>query len=697
MTSNIDPDNDALSVVEDLDPEPEPGGKRIWRSSRMRDLVLGLAILLGVVGWAGYSSWHDESNRSNYAQAQQDASLHHWDDALAHYSSAKGYKDADALAANASKQIEARDSRYQAAKSYSQTGPAIQELLAARAVQTIEPGYKDIDVVASRAEAQVYTDALSGTVAIRTEADPPGLYYRGPNGWAYLRGSDQWSRVLSIPFSAVSANHIVYDIAGPNWKAPGPIIKSPFGPYGYPIAQGSPDKVGRRLVMAELSGESGDPKFVDLQLNPMDYNFYVCGSAGVWGIRYDPGISDTIIAKGILDGFSPTYEATAPQAGGKGIDIVAPVATPGTDGVVADFGHGGTAADELLLAAHGAQGTRGGADNKSSTELYLAGADGSHPRLVFSTTGTLASALLSPDDRHALVVASEAPANLAGSLAVSAILLTLDGSIPPRTLQRISLDEASAAYNIPSPLAGRLSLSGVFLENGVFKNKLLLSWSEGSPVTGIRIRLLDVANPDNILTEADMPDEQIGVLPVVESPDGRSLLLYEQDAAPTPVAGKPLTVYLEVLQAETGTGKVKANGYNIPLPPANASSDSTPYFMNPTVRGSNLIYSVETFTTMPETTSAYSLPLADPSDQNSDGRGAAQPLQLFSHIWPATQSIGDTGPEPVGVPGPGAYASTDSSGTLHAHLYDAAGDISLEPGVGTIFELSASYFYKVLH
>jgi hypothetical protein len=294
-------------------------------------------------------------------------------------------------------------------------------------------------------------------------------------------------------------------------------------------------------------------------------------------------------------------------------------------------------------------------------------------------------------------VASEAPANLAGSLAVSAILLTLDGSIPPRTLQRISLDKDSAAYNIPSPLAGRLSFSGVFLENGVFKNKLLLSWSEGSPVTGIRIRLLDVANPDNILTEADMPDEQVGVLPVVESPDGRSLLLYEQDAAPTPVAGKPLTVYLEVLQAETGTGKVKANGYNIPLPPANASSDSTPYFMNPTVRGSNLIYSVETFTTMPETTSAYSLPLADPSDQNSGGRGAAQPLQLFSHIWPATQSIGDTGPEPVGVPGPGAYAYTDSSGTLHAHLYDAAGDISLEPGVGTIFELSASYFYKVLH
>ncbi len=697
MTPSVDPVDDALSVVEDLDPEPEPGGKRIWRSSRMRDLVLGLAILLSVVGWAGYSSWHDASNGSNYAQAQQDASLHHWDEALAHYSSAKGYKDADALAANASKQIEARNSQYQAAKSYSQTGPAIQELLAARSVQTIEPGYKDIDLIASQAEAQVYTDALSGTVAIRTEADPPGLYYRGPNGWAYLRGSDQWSRVLSIPFSAVSANHIVYDVAGPNWKAPGPIIKSPFGPYGYPIAQGSPDKVGRRLVMAELSGESGDPKFVDLQLNPMDYNFYVCGNAGVWGIRYDPGISDTIIAKGILDGFSPTYEATAPQATGRGTDVVAPVATPGTDGVVADFGHGGTAADELLLAAHGTR-----ADNKSGTELYLAGADGSHPRLVFSTGGTLVSAILSPDDRHALVVASEAPANLAGSLAVNAILLTLDGSVPPRTLERISLDDASAAYNIPSPLAGRLSLSGVFLENGAFKNKLLLSWAEGSPATGVRIRLLDIANPDNILTEATVPDEQIGVLPVVESPDGRTLLLYEQDAAPTPVAGKSPTVYLEVLQAEAGTGDVKANSFNVPLPATNTSSDSTPYFMNPAVRGSNLVYSVETFTTMPETTSAYSLPLADLGDQNSDeGRrtdiGAAQPLQLFSHIWPATQSIGDPGPEPVSVSGPGAYAYTDSNGTLHAHLYDAAGDISLEPGVGTIFELNASYFYKVLH
>ncbi|MGA7731781.1 MAG: hypothetical protein WCD37_10990 [Chloroflexia bacterium] len=711
MTSNVDLDDSVISVVEELDAEPERMGRSgagagWWHSPRTRELVLGLLLLLGVLGWVGFSWWRDESNMSHYAQGQHEAVRWHWDEALAHYSAAQGYKDADVRATEALSQIEARDRQYEAAIAHRQTGPAAQALLAARMVQAIQPGYKDVDTIALQAEDQVYTDALSGTVVMRTTAYPPGLYYRGPDGWEYLRDSDQWSSVLSIPFSAASDKHVVYDVPGPDWIPPGPIIRSPFGPYGYPISQGSPDKVGRRLVMAALSGGITSfvldgVEFVDLQLNPVDYNFYICGDAGVWGIRYDPRVSEKVIARGRFDGFTPTYEKIAPQAGGMS-GTVARVVMPGTDGVVADFGHEGggvgtgNGGDKILLAAHGP-----GADNQAGTHLYFADADGSGPSLVFSTTDTLISALLSPNDRHALVVASQEIESPTGKALVVAILLTLDGTAPPKLLQKISVDDDTNSPGISPVLAGRLTITGVFLESDAFKNKLLLGWSRGELALGVRLRLLDVSNPDRVLVETDMPYEQTGVLSVVEQPDGRTVLLYNQGVAATTVAGKPLTAYLKMLRVEVGSDNVKVGSYSVPVPVSSTSGQSTPYFMNPTLRGDYLVYSVEAFTTMPESSSSYSLLLrgwgGDKGGVGGSIQGqSVQPIQVFSRSWPARQSVGDAGPE-WGVAGPGAYAYTDSQGTLHAHLYDAQVDVTLETGVGTILALNANYFYKVLY
>src|SRR5262249_39657131 len=130
-------DNNPISVVEDLDPEPDQVREQAWwRSPRVGEVILGLVLLVGVIGWAGYTWWHDNTNSSNYQQGQQDEALRNWDGALAHYSSAHGYKDADARAAEASRQILARNTGYQEAKAAQQSGEAVQMLLAAQEVQS---------------------------------------------------------------------------------------------------------------------------------------------------------------------------------------------------------------------------------------------------------------------------------------------------------------------------------------------------------------------------------------------------------------------------------------------------------------------------------------------------------------------------------------------------------------------------------
>src|SRR5438034_4214778 len=161
-----DYDLDDISVVEDLDPEPAArrgisasGGPGL---SRTFDLALGLLLLVGVVGWSGFTWWRDQANRSHYQQAQKAATLHRWEDALAQYSAARGYKDADARAAEAAGKIRERDHQYaiatrlKSADSPSSPIESAHTLPAARAVQAIQPNFKDKKEIAAEAAEQVY-------------------------------------------------------------------------------------------------------------------------------------------------------------------------------------------------------------------------------------------------------------------------------------------------------------------------------------------------------------------------------------------------------------------------------------------------------------------------------------------------------------------------------------------------------------
>jgi len=195
---NNDDINDDFSVVEELNAEPESEeGRSWWRSSGKRETALGLLILLALLSWARLTWWRDESNRSSYAQATDAVSHNRWDEALAHYSAASGYRDDDARAAEARGKIVVRDREYEAVKAYTlssrneESGAAIQMLLSARAVQTIQPGHNDIDEIALEVEDRVYSDTLSGTVVWRTriQARRPGS-----QGRVHLATLTKWAR-----------------------------------------------------------------------------------------------------------------------------------------------------------------------------------------------------------------------------------------------------------------------------------------------------------------------------------------------------------------------------------------------------------------------------------------------------------------------------------------------------------------------
>ncbi len=161
-----------ISQIEDLDPEPARGSAR-WRNL---ELVLGCLLVIGTLSWALGTWLHDSAVARSYKVAQQAASERRWDDALAGFSAARGYMDADARATEAARQVDERDSQYRIAAAYEQATngqggatarDAISALSAARAVQTLGPGYKDVDSILVGAQDQLVTASLSNTVALR--------------------------------------------------------------------------------------------------------------------------------------------------------------------------------------------------------------------------------------------------------------------------------------------------------------------------------------------------------------------------------------------------------------------------------------------------------------------------------------------------------------------------------------------------
>src|SRR5688500_12539669 len=110
--------DEPISIVEELDPEPEPSGG--WM--HLRELILGFLLLVGVLGWSGWEWWQQDQNQASYLIAQQAADEQDWDRALQYFERVKGFKDADVRASEMNKLVTERNRQYEIASSSAEKG-----------------------------------------------------------------------------------------------------------------------------------------------------------------------------------------------------------------------------------------------------------------------------------------------------------------------------------------------------------------------------------------------------------------------------------------------------------------------------------------------------------------------------------------------------------------------------------------------
>src|SRR6476660_8904348 len=107
--------NEPISIVEDLDPEPPPhsaphipGYPPGAAFSQWWELVLGLALLVGVLAFAGWQWLQQLTLQNNYAAGYAAVARHDWDSARSFFASIPGYHDSDQQAQQAVEMIDQR-------------------------------------------------------------------------------------------------------------------------------------------------------------------------------------------------------------------------------------------------------------------------------------------------------------------------------------------------------------------------------------------------------------------------------------------------------------------------------------------------------------------------------------------------------------------------------------------------------------
>ena len=650
--------------MEDLDPEPAAGAGSV----RAREVVVGVLLLLGVLAWAGWRWWYDESVRHTYELGRQAVIERRWEDAKAHFGVAGDYKDAPTRAAEAEKQIEARDRQYELARSHAEAGEWAAAFKAAGEAEAIQPGYKDLETLLRRAESHVYSEALSGTVAMRLR-DDPGLFYRDAEGWVRLEGSDQWSDIRSRGAAGIT----LYDAPGPGWvpqPSPTPARNDIVGP-----TPGTPELAGRRLMAASFREGSG-PEFHQLDLDPAWYNYYVPGEAGTWGIRVPTREEMSIPVmpvQGWPEGFELGYEEYD-----SGITATLSIAH---NMVVTDLGATGK---HVLIAQLDRE-----AEDRGRARLYVAGPDGSQPRLVYTTTSGIKNARFSPDERYVLVITVDHIEEERGRMA--AVLVDLQSDAPPRT---VAENDAVVYFGDTwMHVDEAMGVGATFLYKGYFKNKLLVAttlwdWAAGGYATDIN--LIDLEQPNWTKSIAHLPSNgQSGRgVPIFEHGDGNALVIHSSYYDGSYLPGTPVTSSLSIARFEpkqvpyTYLPVQPLSYYHVYLAPPQ-DSGYRPRFSNFAVRGKDLIYSADTAYDTDFTSTVYSVPVFEL------GRKEPERKEVFSF----TRSRGN-GPLPSVVMGPGMLAYVDEGKALHARTYDGGVDVVLERGVQFLRSESSYYSYS---
>lgn len=530
--SFYDPD-EPISIVEDLDPEPpsKPG------SGQRLELLVGVLLLLCVLAFVGWQWWHQQVQVSDYASAQSALADNNWDDALYHFTQAGDYRDAAQQAVHAREQVAERNRLYTSAQQHTANHRWLESLADLRALRQIQPSYLNSEAQEKAALQNVYTTSLSGTVALRPDANPPGLYYYGSSGWTYLQDSDDRSAIVDTD----DHGRLVYDVPGAP-KGSAPLGSSP------PNTRAAITNI-RYYRVAQLTDNG--LTYSHLDLDAERYNQIILNAGGAWGFSYGNSPTDNpagynangdYVAGGNFVGVKMDYEP-----------FIGPIASVNSRPVFT-----GTSANNIIVAidpqsnrylsvdytnAHDFK-----AGNDTIVKLYLNQAGSSDRQLVYTHTGGgLPGAQLSPDGHYILVNVTTLKAN-GGIDKTSAILVDLQNIETPHVIREVRT-------SLPGPLGA------VFIREGVFAGDIALY--ERS-IEGTRLTLLDptqlgrAGNPEGIIKDITLPDQTDNMWVLVDETAGGISLIgqtYEPSSYPTsytlslvtmPVQGQPTISNIEM-------------------------------------------------------------------------------------------------------------------------------------------------------
>jgi hypothetical protein len=503
-------DQDPISVVEDLDPEPQ-GSER---TRRLGELVLGLVLLFGVLAWGGWQWWRDTTMQEAYRQGSVAAERRDWDAARDAFRSASGYRDADTRAQDAARLASERDSLYASATGAMNEDRPVEALRATTQLRTIQPDYRDVESLHERALLTAIDNALVGVgVSGQTAVTGlrPGLYAGLESGRVRLEGSD-WNSVVRAGALNGPEGCAMYDAPSPG---------------------------GRSLRLACVEGDGVRTEPLDAGFQPDDFDRYVSGRRGGWGLSvaaaatpiYQGTDTQEIERRQRLQGALLGYDVTYLPAGSRAI----PYSMADSKWIVMGLGDQGG----LLLIAPVWGGPGGGMG------LYLERPDGSPPRLLHEQEGGFIAAHLGPGERYALLT-SYMPLP-GGNTGEEHRLLLVDTATGAKTV--LASGTSYSEREDPAPHVG-----GAFIRGGPLDGKVVAArWAyEGS------ITLIDPERPDEPLAGLPVSGYPGSQVYAAGSPEGLAVVGWQ---APNGIGRGPSSVNVAVLRP--GRESMLLNG---PLP-----------------------------------------------------------------------------------------------------------------------------------
>lgn len=640
-------DESPISVIEDLDPEtlPKPGHFQV------REFILGVMLLLGVLGFAGWQWWQAESNSSNYRAAQQAVARKDWDAAHTHFSAAHGYKDADAQDRIVSGYIAERNKSYASAVDHLKKSEWASALLDLREVEKQQPLYRDTGRMQTEAEGHVYSDALLGVVVMRPNADPPGLYYRAAAGWVWLEGSD----ATSVIHGDGSPDRVVYD--GPDGVAV-PRAGSKDGNNPAPDRLGGLPP-GRKLLMATLSPEvaTSTLKARSLPLYAEGYSYFTWGQEGTWALKYKSSWDPP--APGPVRSGLPGINSLAYVSFNSPVTSTVSMTPDGKDSLLMAFA---SSSDQYLYA------TWTTAEDKNTTvNLFIASASGVAPRLLYTHKGGFVGANFSRDGRYVLL-STFTPLSIASTYGVSGedravLLLDTSGANPPRVVAQQKDVGSESTY------VSGIDLRAQFINQGPFAGQVLVSdWMSRSN----SLKVLDPTHPDvptALYANSATGDRDFSIIWSGSLFNSNRLVVSGQSGDAGPDVSNPEVRSLTIVSF------VPAKPATVSRIPLERNTTAYPLFISE----SYLCYISYSFESQGQDTNtlwAYSLPLESLAQANP------KPIEIAK--W--TYKSSDTGLGYSPAFGQQMVAYLDGR-DLHARTYDGKIDLKLESSVTAIYDL----------